>query len=90
MIHEGVYDFISDYFGDRDYSDVADKGLLLPDYVNLIGIGRQKNIIINCNFPETIKYSTSYYFSPINLRGWNNDISNLTISVFNCRYCIHD
>lgn len=89
-IHEGTYDIISDYFGENDYTDTSDVGIILPDNVNLIGIGDRDKIVLKAEFPSTIKYRTSQYFSPINLRGRNNILKNITVTAFNCRYPIHD
>lgn len=89
-IYPGTYDMISEYFGDSDYTDASDVGLVLPDNVNLIGCGKKENIIIEANFPSTIKYNTSNHFSPIYLRGRNNKLQNLTVQCFNCRYPVHD
>ena len=89
-IYPGTYDMISEYFGDNDYTDTSDTGLVLPDNVNLIGCGKKENVIIEANFPSTIKYNTSSHFSPIHLRGRNNKLQNLTVQCFNCRYPVHD
>lgn len=89
-IYPGTYDMISEYFGDSDYTDTSDVGLVLPNNVNLIGCGKKENVIIEANFPSTIKYNTSNHFSPIYLRGRNNKLQNLTVQCFNCRYPVHD
>lgn len=89
-IYPGTYDIISEYFGDSDYTDTSDVGLVLPNNVNLIGCGKKENVIIEANFPSTIKYNTSNHFSPIHLRGRNNKLQNLTVQCFNCRYPVHD
>lgn len=89
-IYPGTYDMISEYFGDSDYTDTSDVGLVLPNNVNLIGCGKKENVIIEANFPSTIKYNTSNHFSPIHLRGRNNKLQNLTVQCFNCRYPVHD
>lgn len=89
-IYPGTYDMISEYFGDSDYTDTSDVGLILPNNVNLIGCGKKENVIIEAKFPSTIKYNTSNHFSPICLRGRNNKLQNLTVQCFNCRYPVHD
>ena len=89
-IYPGTYDMISEYFGDSDYTDTSDVGLVLPNNVNLIGCGKKENVIIEANFPSTIKYNTSNHFSPIHLKGRNNKLQNLTVQCFNCRYPVHD
>ena len=90
FIYPGEYDIINEYFDDRDYTDVSDKGLTLPNNVNLIGVGNVDDVVIKAEFPSTIKYRTSSSFSAINLRGRNNTLKNLTITAYNCRYPVHD
>lgn len=88
-INEGEYDIVSEYFGEQDYTDSTDKGLNIPDYVNLIGLGDRDKIVLKGEMPDTIKYSTSQYYSTINIQ-YNNNLENLTVTAYNCRYPIHD
>jgi hypothetical protein len=88
-INEGEYDIVSEYFGEQDYTDSTDKGLNIPDYVNLIGLGDRDKIVLKGEMPDTIKYSTSQYYSTINIQ-YNNNLENLTVTAYNCRYPVHD
>lgn len=88
-INEGEYNIIEEYFGEKDYTDVNDKGLTLPDYVNLIGLGDRDKVILKGEMPDSIKYRTSQAFSTLNVK-YNNNIYNMTITAYNCRYPMHD
>ena len=88
-INEGEYNIIEEYFGEEDYTDVNDKGLSLPDYVNLIGLGDRDKVILKGEMPDSIKYRTSQAFSTLNVK-FNNNIYNMTITAYNCRYPMHD
>lgn len=88
-INEGEYNIIEEYFGEEDYTDVNDKGLSLPDYVNLIGLGDRDKVILKGEMPDSIKYRTSQTFSTLNVQ-YNNNIYNMTITAYNCRYPMHD
>lgn len=88
-INEGEYNIIGEYFGEEDYTDVNDKGLSLPDYVNLIGLGDRDKVILKGEMPDSIKYRTSQAFSTLNVK-YNNNIYNMTITAYNCRYPMHD
>lgn len=88
-INEGEYNIIEEYFGEEDYTDVNDKGLSLPDYVNLIGLGDRDKVILKGEMPDSIKYRTSQAFSTLNVE-YNNNIYNMTITAYNCRYPMHD
>lgn len=88
-INEGEYNIIEEYFGEKDYTDVNDKGLSLPDYVNLIGLGDRDKVILKGEMPDSIKYRTSQAFSTLNVK-YNNNIYNMTITAYNCRYPMHD
>lgn len=88
-INEGEYNIIEEYFGEEDYTDANDKGLSLPDYVNLIGLGDRDKVILKGEMPDSIKYRTSQAFSTLNVK-YNNNIYNMTITAYNCRYPMHD
>lgn len=88
-INEGEYNIIEEYFGEEDYTDANDKGLSLPDYVNLIGLGDRDKVILKGEMPDSIKYRTSQAFSTLNVK-FNNNIYNMTITAYNCRYPMHD
>lgn len=88
-INEGEYNIIEEYFGKEDYTDTNDGGLSLPDYVNLIGLGDRDKVILKGEMPDSIKYRTSRAFSTLNVK-YNNNIYNMTITAYNCRYPMHD
>lgn len=65
------------------------KGLIIPNYVSIIGIGNRDNIIIKGTFPETGNKSYANIVSTINLT-MNGSVENVTIKAKNIRYCNHD
>ena len=87
-ITKGDYNIAGEQFPDGDYSEVK-KGILLPDYVNLIGLGKCEDVILRAEFPETISLDLSTQFSTINIEQ-NNDLINIYFIAKNCRYACHD
>lgn len=63
-------------------------GLVIPDYVSIIGIGNRDSIIINGVCPEGYE-SYANNISTINFMA-NGRIENVTIKAKNLRYCNHD
>lgn len=75
-----------------DLTDIQDqvpykRGLEVPNFVNLIGIG---NVTIKCTLPETETSVHVQAISTLNFNNSNNVIKNITIEATNCRYCVHD
>lgn len=62
------------------------RGIEIPDYVNLIGIG---DVTISCTIPETYEGEQIKIISTLNTYG-ENIFENITIIANNCRYCVHD
>lgn len=89
LIYEGEYNTLQGFTLASETSDFM--GLVIPDYVNLIGIGSNTEIILKAELPSDI---SSYAFprdgvSTINV--WrNNIVKNLTIKAKNMRYAIHN
>ena len=83
-VHEGIYETV---FAENIVSGY--KGLIIPDYVDIIGIGDRENIIINGILPDGDYSSYANTISTINLTG-NNIVENVTIKAKNIRYCNHD
>ena len=74
-----------------DKTDIKDqtlfkRGLEIPDYVDLIGIG---NVVISCTLPDTETSEHVQAISALNTYG-ENKFKNLIIKVANGRYCVHD
>lgn len=86
-IYEGVYDVIDEVFGTDEYAKT--EGIVLPPYVNLIGIGQRDNIVLKAEFPNSVSTEVSTEFSTINVDG-SNDLENITFIAYNCRYACHD
>lgn len=67
------------------------KGLIVPDYVNIIGIGSPENVIIKAELPADM---TGYAFTRGNvstLNMWrNNDLKNVKVISKNMRYPVHN
>ena len=73
------------------YSDHAKfkRGLEIPDYVSLVGIG---NVTISCTIPNsdnTEDFKPTRIISTINTYG-ENHFKNINFVANNCRYCVHD
>ena len=65
------------------------RGIEIPDYVNLVGIG---NVVLECNIPDsdnTSDYLPSRIISVISTYG-ENSFENINFVATNCRYCVHD
>lgn len=90
-LHEGTYDLISEIFGSSDPSDLFNTvGMILPDHVDIVGIGNRDNIIVKAQFdPATVTENLNKYFSAINLK-YNNKLENITVIIQNGRYAVHD
>ena len=86
-IYPGTYNVIDEVFPDGVYSAV--EGIVLPDYVNLIGIGQRDDIILQALFPDSVSFAVSSAFSTINV-DYNNSLENITFIADNCRYACHD
>ena len=90
-IHNDI-DLYSEFGGDNWYNGLLEsdgfmQGLLLPDYVNLIGVG---DVSISYIAPDKLATSTNVpCVSVLNL-SYNNEIENLKIYGKNVRYVIHD
>ena len=93
IIYEGTYNVVAE-LGGQEYmnsiqSYVGYAGIILPDYVNLIGVG---DVTITGIIPMTYtwnKYACTS-FSPINMNTGNHVLKNITVIAQNCRYAIHD
>lgn len=86
-IYPGTYDIANDFFSDGLYSTA---GILLPNNVNLIGIGKREDIILSGSLPTAgNSLSISSAFSTLNLK-YSNRLENLTVIAQNCRYAVHD
>ena len=91
-IYPGVYDMVEEFGGINWVTSVntANKerqGLMLPDWVDLIGVG---NVHIKCEVAdENVTNAFSTCVSTINI--WkNNNIKNIKFTSKNTRYVCHD
>lgn len=76
-----------DYYRGLTQTNGFMQGLILPNYVNLIGVG---DISIKYNAPDSLATSANVpCISTINLT-YNNELENLKIYGRNVRYVIHD
>lgn len=87
ILHTGVYNL----YDIIDKSDIKDqvlfkRGLEIPSYVDLIGIG---NVSLQCFLPDTESAENVQAISTINMYG-ENTFENITFEAKNCRYCVHD
>ena len=91
-IYEGEYDIIECLGGSKFLNTITESsgersGWLIPDYVNLIGVG---NVTLKGEIPDNIAtrlHSTK--ISTINCH-FNSELHNLTVTAKNLRYAIHD
>lgn len=83
-VYEGTYETV---FAENIVSGY--RGLIIPDYVDIIGIGDRDKIIINGVLPEGDYSAFANTISTFNLTG-NNVVENVTIKAKNLRYCNHD
>lgn len=82
-IYEGNYETYDSAKLNADY-----KGMILPDYTDITGVGNRDNIVIYFYGTEGIKQYNNN-ISTLNVGG-HNKIKNITIKGKNCRYCVHD
>lgn len=83
MIDEGIYD-ISSLFTSSEKSASGFRGLYIPDFVYLEGVGAKENTVLkweNSDYNENI--------STLNMRN-SCGLKNITIMARKLRYCIHD
>ena len=90
QLNSGTYDMYS-ICRKSGYVDQEkfNRGIEIPDYVSLVGIG---NVILECNIPDsdnTSDYLPSRIISVINTYG-ENSFENINFVATNCRYCVHD
>lgn len=89
----GIYDIIAE-LGYRNYvNSITDKndsmrGVTVPPYVDLIGIGTVK---IDCTIPSVYDYNNNAIstISAMNFKNGNNRVKNISFSAKNCRYAVH-
>jgi hypothetical protein len=83
-IYPGTYDIMTE-LGSTYTSE-----LLLPDYVNLIGIGKKESIIIKGEIPSVSATLTNTTQNSTVRIKQTNRLENLTITAKNLRYAVHD
>ena len=90
---EGIYDVV-DELGGLEYinsiTDMTDseRGITLPPYVDLIGIG---NVLVHASIPSSFNYNNNAIstLSALNLYYGNNVIQNIHFVALNSRYAVH-
>lgn len=91
LIYSGEYD-IYNLMGGHDHFSNFDSSQSVLDVqpwlnnVEIIGVG---DVVLKMHIPSDIPKSTTWLFSPINIRG-DATIKNITVEGSNIRYCIHD
>ena len=85
LIKEGTYN-IRSYYTDAEWSVEGNSfiGLVVPDYVTLIGLGNKENVILTAS--DTTQRT---YISTLNLSN-TCGLKNLSIKADGLRYTIHD
>lgn len=82
-VYEGQYNTY-----DSDQLSSSYKGLILPDYTDIVGIGNRDNIVLYFRgTAETSDYNNN--ISTLNVGG-HNTVENITIIGKHCRYAVHD
>ncbi len=91
-IHSGEYDVLQELGGDNFLREVENtnselQGIVVPDYVNIIGVG---DVRLKMDVPDSkTTRNTSSRISVLNV--WrHNTIKNIKITVRNTRYAVHD
>ena len=91
-IHSGEYDILQELGGDNFLREVENtnselQGIVVPDYVNIIGVG---DVRLKMDVPDNkTTQNTSKRISVLNV--WrHNTIKNIKITVRNTRYALHD
>lgn len=82
-LYEGIYNTIEPEKINNTYY-----GLMIPDYVSIIGIGSRENIIISDECPSGYE-SYAHNISTLNFCD-NGRLENVTVEAKNLRYCNHD
>lgn len=85
-VHAGTYDIVSEFFNG---AITEDAGIVIPNYVDVIGVGLVDNIILDGTLPDDTTQAISMAFSTINLK-YNNTLKNITVKGKNVRYAVHD
>ena len=96
LIYPGTYDIMSlitipatpNLTWDETSQSYPNRGLELPDYVNLIGVGDKEDIVLKGELSGTATAEQIKCLSTINLMQ-NNKLENLTITAKNLRYAVH-
>ena len=84
-MEEGVYTLTAAQIDSLQTEAYGRIGILLPNNVDLIGLGKGATIWCDLTGQET---GYQKYISPLNLK-WNNKLKNIHIGVNNCRYAVH-
>lgn len=85
-LQAGVYE-LYDVIDKSDFSSSPfHRGLELPSYVDLKGIG---SVTLKLTIPNDAPASYSNYLSTLNIYG-ENTIENVKFEITNGRYCVHD
>ena len=82
-----IYDDEPNIYQFMDSTTLDNKGIWLPDGVNIIGIDGQKTI--NCELPDSETDFRLQNVSTLNLKH-NNNLENLIVTGKNVRYPVHD
>lgn len=91
-VHGGTYDILAELGGDSwlqtvETTNSERQGIIVPDYVNLIGVG-DVTLSLEVRDEDTTE-NTAKRISALNL--WrHNTIKNIKITVQNTRYAVHD
>lgn len=91
-VHSGTYDILAELGGDSwlqtvETTNSERQGIIVPDYVNLIGVG-DVTLSLEVRDEDTTE-NTAKRISALNL--WrHNTIKNIKITVQNTRYAVHD
>ena len=83
LIYEGEYDVYSNLS-----SEQLERGIILPDYTYLIGVGKKDNIILRGQQNAGEDDTNVKMRSPLNIN-MNNGLKNLTVIAKNSRYAVH-
>lgn len=84
FVYPGVYDV----FSTLKAGELAGAGIVLPNYVDVRGVGNKESIILKGELPNETTLDKSTRLSTLNVI-YNNNLFNLTVTAKNCRYAVH-
>ena len=87
MLHEGTHNIWINYSIEQ-INSTSFRGPFVPDYVDVVGIGDNRKIILDGRLNDSFSWQTQERVSPLHINSFN-ELHNFTILGKNTRYCLH-